>query len=381
MDAPLRQEEKAGSPEEKTVISLILKSEENHPPSVLSATSILIITLVAIFLVLLFSFTNGFHDASSIVATIIACRATTPRSAVLLAACMVMIGAIIGGSAVVFAVEGLVHLNTRGPFVYVLMVSVLAAVIWNLITWRFGLPSSSTQALIGGLLGATILSEGVGGVSWGFEELIGPSHELTGVAKVIVFLLWSVVLGLAIGYLIQKCSRFLLRNARRTVNKPIKRIQWATAGLLAFSYGANDSQKQMGIVVLVLIAGGYVATMDVPIWVRVICGGAMVAGIFGGGWRIMKTLGGRLYQIEPLHSLNSQIASTTSILGSTFAGAPISSTQVVASSVLGVGAAENPKMLNWTIGKDMVVAWLLTVPVAMAISMIIYYPIHLLLTG
>lgn len=347
----------------------------------LSATSILIVTLVAIFLVLLFSFTNGFHDASSIVATLIACRAATPKSAVILATIMVMLGAAIGGSAVAFTIEGLVNLNARSTFVYVFMVSVLAAVSWNLLTWRFGLPSSSTQALIGGLLGATIVSEGFGGVNWGFEELFGPTHTLAGITKIIIFLLWSVLLGLAMGFIVQRCARFLLRNAKRRANRWIKRAQWATASLLALSYGANDSQKQMGIIVLLLLAGGYIAATDVPFWVRMLCGAAMMIGIIGGGWRIMKTLGGRLYPIEPIHSLDSQIASTTSILSSTLAGAPISSTQVVASSVLGVGAADNPKMLNWSIGRDMIVAWLLTIPVAMAISMIIYYPIHLLLTG
>ena len=311
----------------------------------------------------------------------IACRAATPRGAVMLAALMVIIGAMIGGSAVAFTVESLVYLNARSSFVYVLMVSVLAAVIWNFITWKLGLPSSSTQALIGGLLGATIVSQGLGGVYWGFDELLGPSHALVGIVKVVIFLLWSVILGLTMGYLIQKCARFLLRNAKRRTEESIKRAQWATASLLAFSYGANDSQKQMGIIVLVLLAGGYLATTDIPAWVRLICGAAMVVGIIGGGWRIMKTLGGKLYPIEPLHSLDSQLASTTSILSSTIAGAPVSSTQVVASSVLGVGAADNPKMLNWTIGRDMMVAWLLTIPVAMAISMILYYPIHQLLTG
>ncbi|MEM4265049.1 MAG: inorganic phosphate transporter [Thermoplasmata archaeon] len=347
----------------------------------LSATSILIVTLIAIFLVLLFSFTNGFHDASSIVATMIACRAATPKSAVFLATVMVMLGALFGGSAVAFTVEGLVYLNSRSSFVYVLMTSALAAVVWNLITWKFGLPSSSTQALIGGLLGATIISEGLEGIYWGVDDLFSPSSMLTGVTKIVAFLLWSILFGFAIGFLTQKIARFFLRNAKRSANRPIRKIQWATASVLAFSYGANDSQKQMGIIVLTLLAGGYLATSDIPSWVRFICGIAMAAGVVGGGWRIMKTLGGRLYPIEPLHSLDSHMASAASILSSTLAGAPVSSTQVVASSVLGVGAADNPKMLNWTVGRDMLVAWLLTIPAAMAISMVFYYPIHLLLTG
>jgi PiT family inorganic phosphate transporter len=348
---------------------------------VLSATSILIVTLIAIVLILAFSFTNGFHDASAIVATMIACRAATPKSAVLLAGIMVIIGALLGGSAVAFTVESLVQTNYEGSFVYVLMSAALAALIWNLITWKFGLPSSSTQALIGGLLGAVIISRGFGGVYWGIDNLLASPPVLTGVSKVVVFLLWSILLGLSLGFLTQKIARFLLRNAKKSANRPIRTIQWATASLLAFAYGANDSQKQMGIIVLTLVAGGYLVTLDIPFWVRVLCGAAMFAGVIAGGWRIMRTLGGRLYPIEPLHSLDSHLSSAASILSSTLAGAPVSSTQIVASSVLGVGAADNPKMLNWSIGRDMVIAWLLTIPAAMAISIVFYYPIHLLLTS
>ena len=348
----------------------------------LEPTTILIVTIVAIVLSLSFAFTNGFHDASSILATMIACGAASPKQAVALASTMVMAGAVVSGSAVALTIESLVQLDISTAFVYVLTAAALAAVIWNVITWRFGLPSSSTQALVGGLLGATIISSGVDRILWGFDELVGPNHHIVGVVKILFFLIWSILIGLSVGYLTQRLARFLLRNAKKNVNRPIRRVQWLTAGLLAFSYGSNDSQKQMGIIILILISGGYVTTMDIPLWVRILCGAVMVVGVIGGGWPIMKTLGRRIFPIDPIHSLDSQIASSSSILTCTLVGAPVSSTQVVASSVMGVGAADNPKMLQWSVGKNMLIAWLLTIPAAMALSMVLYYPLHwLLLSG
>jgi len=181
--------------------------------------------------------------------------------------------------------------------------------------------------------------------------------------------------------LFQRLASGLLRNAKRSVNKSIKKMQWFTAGLLAFSYGTNDSQKQMGLIVLILISGGYVTSLDIPLWVRVMCGAVMLLGVLGGGWRIVKTIGRRIYPIEPIHSLDSQLSSTSSILFSTWAGAPVSSTQIVATSVMGVGAADNPKMLQWSVGKEMIVAWLLTIPAVMVLSMVLYFPLDWLLSG
>jgi len=347
----------------------------------MDATLLLIIAVIAIVLTLAFAFTNGFHDASAIIATIISCGAATPRKAILLASSMVMVGALIGGSAVAFTIEGLVHMEAGPDLISTIIAAVLGAIIWNLLTWRYGLPSSSTQALIGGLLGATIAASGLGEVHWGIEELVDGRHELVGVVKVIVFLFWSILMGLSTGYLFQRMSSTLLRNSKKTVNRGLRRAQWVTAGLLAFSYGANDSQKQMGLIVMILLSAGLTVDLEIPLWVRVICGAVMLMGILGGGWRIVKTIGRRIFPIEPLHSFDSHLASTSSIALSTLAGAPVSSTQVVASSVMGVGAADNPKMLQWSVGKNMVTAWILTIPAAIIFSMILYYPLHWLLAG
>lgn len=259
--------------------------------TVITAAAILIVAIVAIALALIFAFTNGFHDASAIIATMIACGAASPRAAILLASAMVMFGAAVGGSAVAFTIETLVRMTIQHELIYMLAAAVLGAIIWNIMTWRYGLPSSSTQALVGGLLGSTIAAGGFGGVFWGLDELIGPGHQLVGVAKVIVFLFWSILMGLSTGYLFQKVASVALRNKKKTVNRSIRRVQWLTASLLAFSYGANDSQKQMGLIVLILLSGGYIGGMDIPLWVRLLCGAVMLAGVLGGGWRIVKTLG------------------------------------------------------------------------------------------
>lgn len=349
-------------------------------PQTMDPTVVLILAIVAIILALAFAFTNGFHDAAAIIATMIACGAATPRRAVILASSMVMVGALIGGSAVAFTIEGLVELAVAENLIYVMIAALLGAIIWNLLTWKYGLPSSSTQALIGGMIGATIAAAGINGIHWGWDDLT-TNLELTGVVKVVVFLIWSIALGLAAGYLFQKITMTLLKNSNKNVNKKLRKAQWATAGLLALSYGANDSQKQMGLIVLILLFGGFATGFDIPLWVRVLCGAVMLAGILGGGWRIVKTIGRRIFPIEAVHSFDSHLASTASIALSTFAGAPVSSTQVVASSVMGVGAADNPKMLQWSVGKDMIVAWILTIPAAIVLSMALYYPLHWLLMG
>lgn len=335
----------------------------------------LLITVAAVILIsLFFTFTNGIHDASSIVATPIACTAMTPRAAVVYASVIGFAGAALGGSAVAATVSGIIAPAEGHDFVSVLLASVLAATIWNLVTWRMRLPSSSTHALIGGMTGAALAAGGSGNVLWGWQELTGAGHHLTGLTKVIVFLLASILIGLVLGYLLQKLASLMLRKASKNVNRPIRRAQLLTAAVLAFGHGANDTQKQMGIILLALVGGGY-ATMSegIPLWVRLSAGAMMAVGTVGGGWSIMKTLGRGIFRLQPIHSLDSQIAASSSLVASTLVGAPVSSTQVVASSIMGVGVAENAKMVQWSVGKEILVAFLITVPAAMALSAILYY--------
>jgi PiT family inorganic phosphate transporter len=337
---------------------------------------LLTVTIVTVFLCLIFDFTNGFHDASSTIATLVECGAATPRGAVIMSSIANLLGALLAGSAVAFTMQELLTSNLDSQMIIIVLAAVIGSTIWNILTWKFGLPSSSTHALVGGIIGAGIAATGISSVFWGIDELIGPSHQVVGVTKVVLFLFISVAIGFIGGYLAMKVSSILLRNAKRSINEPIMKVQWLASGLLSFSHGANDTQKQMGIIALVLFSAGYTTTLDVPLWVRIACAIFMALGTLGGGWRIIRTIGRGIYRIQPIHSLDSQITSTFSVAFSTVSGAPVSSTQVVASSVVGIGAAENARMVHWSVTNDMLISWLVTIPATMVISGIIFYIIQ-----
>ena len=330
------------------------------------------LAVLTILLALAFVFTNGFQDASSIAATFIASRSATPRTGIILVAVMSLLGAVLGGSAVAFTLTGLVSLPSPDMEVTVLFVALVTAIAWNIITWKFGMPSSSTHSLIGGLAGGGIAAAGTGSVFWGVGELLGPAHELAGFVKILFFFLISVFIGFAGSYLMHRTSALLLRNARRTANRTIIGLNWCAAAAMAFTNGANDPQKQMGMIAMVLFAAGLSATADVPLWARCACAVLIALGTISGGWRIMNTLGRRIFRIEPIHSFDSQFFSASSLALSTLAGAPVSSTQVITMSVLGVGAAENPRKVKWDVGKHILVAMLVTIPLTMAIAAVMY---------
>jgi len=341
----------------------------------------LTIAVIVILLAFAFTFTNGFQDASSIAATFIASRSATPRQGIIFVAALVLLGALMGGSAVAFTLSGLLAIEPSLDLLPVLLAALLSAITWNLLTWRFGLPSSSTHALIGGLVGAGIAAAGMDSISWGFGDLLLPPHELTGLVKILVFLVLSVALGFIAGYLMEKVTKFLLRNATRRVNRSIISLNWAAAGAMAFANGANDAQKQMGIISLALLAAGYTAVLDIPLWARAGCALLLGLGTLGGGWRIMTTLGRRIFSVKPIHSFNSQFASGAAIAVSTFSGAPISSTHIISLSVLGVGAAENPKKVHWAVARDILTAMLMTIPVTLVLAAAIWYAVTLLIGG
>jgi len=330
------------------------------------------LAIIAVLLALAFTFTNGFQDASSIAATFIASRSATPKTGIILVAGMSFLGAIAGGSAVAFTLTGLLEIPSATQVIVVLLVAMVTATAWNIITWKFALPSSSSHSLIGGIIGGGIASAGIGSVFWGVDELLGPSHELAGVVKILFFFCLSVLIGFAGSYLMHRCTMVLLRNAQRTVNRKIIALNWGAASVMAFSNGANDSQKQLGIIALVLFSAGMTVTADVPVWARAACAILLALGTLSGGWRIMSTLGRRIFRIEPIHSFDSQFFSAYSIALSTLAGAPVSSTQVITMSLLGVGAAENPRKVKWDVGKQILIAMAITIPVTMLIAGILY---------
>jgi PiT family inorganic phosphate transporter len=329
------------------------------------------VALITVALACAFTFTNGFQDAGAMAATFIASRSATPRSGILFVAAMELLGAILGGSAVAFTVAGLLTVEPALQ-IPILPVALIAATCWNLLAWKYAVPSSSTHALIGGLTGSAVVAGGLGAIRWGVAELLYPPHGLVGFTKILTFLALSVVLGFLGAYMLHACLKILLRNAERPVSRRLIRGNWAAAGLMAFTNGANDAQKLMGILAVVALGTGLSASLMVSPWIRGTVAVFLTAGTLAGGWRVMTTLGRRIFRLEPAHSFSSQVSSGAAILVSTVFGAPISSTHIVSSSVLGVGIAENPRKMQWTVGKEVVLAGVLTIPGTMVLSAAFY---------
>jgi PiT family inorganic phosphate transporter len=334
---------------------------------------LLALAIVTVIVALLFDYTNGFHDAANIVATMIASRAMLPAHAVLLVAVFEFLGPLLGGTAVANTIGNFVDLNGVDPrlALSILLCGLLGAISWNLITWWKGIPSSSSHALVGALAGAVVVSVGIGHVVWGFTEL---GHgRLTGVTKVLLALLLSPLLGFWVAYAAHKVMSRLLAGAHPMINRDLRRAQLFTAAWLAFSHGANDGQKSMGILTLVLLLGGFIPTFAVPFWVMLACSIAISLGILSGGWRIVRTLGFAIYKVRPLHAIDSQITSAAVIFGASMLGAPVSTTHVVATSIMGVGYAERPKAVRWKKAAEIAKTWIITIPCAALMGILFHF--------
>jgi len=341
--------------------------------------STVIILAIVIAVALVFTLTNGLHDASSVVATFISCGAANPIQAISLAAFCGFVGALTSGNAVANTISGIVTIPTETALLNVLLAAMIGAVVWNLATWKLGFPSSSTHALVGGLVGAVWVARGTNYILWGWSELIGPSHQLLGVTKIVAALIFSPLLGFMAVFILQHISNLILRNAKFSLNKSLKKIQWVLAGLLAYSHGANDTQKTVGIIWLALASASYSNSQVGLIWVKGLAGAVMFAGTLLGGWPIMKTIGRDIYTIRPIHSLNSQLSSGGCLVLATALGAPVSTTHVVVGSVIGVGAADEFRMVNWKIGKEIIIAWCVTIPASAMVAGLVFYLLHLVM--
>lgn len=338
-----------------------------------------LLTVVAVVFVFLFDYTNGFHDAANILATVIASRAMTPLQAILVVGVFEFLGPLLAGTAVANTIGGFVNISDLPPLpaVTIVMAGLSGAIFWNLLTWRVGIPSSSSHALVGGLVGAVAVAVGGDHVVWGFMELM--HGRVTGVTKVLLALLLSPVAGFGLGFVVHRLMSFLLRAARPKVNRRLRLTQVATAAGLAFAHGANDAQKSMGILTLVLVLGGFIPRFEVPSWVALGCAAALTLGILSGGWRIVRTLGFSIYRVRPLHALDSQLAAATVILGASIIGAPVSTTHVVTTSILGIGASERPRAVRWKKAREIATAWIVTIPGAAIASIVVYSLLHVFL--
>lgn len=327
------------------------------------------LTLCAVLTVLLFDYTNGFHDAANVVATVIASRAMSPAMAVSVVGVFEFLGPLLGGTAVANTIGGVVDLAPlpRPLALLVLVSGLLGAIIWNLLTWWKGIPSSSSHGLVGGLVGAVLLAAGSDHVVWGWP----PEGHLVGVAKVLLALVLSPVLGFVVGYMVHKLSHLLTRAAHPRINQKLRLAQYVTTAALAFSHGANDAQKSMGVLTLVLVLGGFIPRFEVPFWVMLACATAITAGILSGGWRIVRTLGFAVFKVRPLHALDSQLTSGLVILSASIMGAPVSTSHVVATSIMGIGASERPRRVHWGKAGEIATTWLITLPASAAMGALV----------
>jgi PiT family inorganic phosphate transporter len=334
--------------------------------------SLLFLTVVTVVAVVVFDYTNGFHDASNIVATVIASRAMTPVQAITLVAFFEFLGPLLGGTAVANTIGHFVRIHDLPSSLSVIAVlcGVLGAISWNLLTWWLGIPSSSSHALVGGLVGTVLLAAGPDHVAWGVTELL--HGRLAGITKVILALVLSPLIGFAVGFAIHRFMCLLLRAARPAVNRHLKRVQFLTAAGLAFSHGANDAQKSMGVITMLLVLSGFLPRFVVPLWVILLCASAITLGIMSGGWRIVRTVGFGIYKVRPLHAVDAQLTAGSVVLFSALFGAPVSTTHVVSSSIMGIGASERARAVRWKKAKDIVGAWVVTFPAAAIVSVLLY---------
>jgi PiT family inorganic phosphate transporter len=321
--------------------------------------SITILTLTVILLALVFDFLNGIHDSSNVVATMISSRALPPRVALWMTALANFVGPFIFGVAVAETIGGIVDSNAIS--LQVLVAALGSAIVWNLLTWYLGFPSSSSHALVGGMMGAVLIAAGWQAIN--MDEL----------KKIVVALFTSPFIGFIFGYLILRLILLLSWNASPRINSFFRRGQIFTALGLALSHGTNDAQKTMGIITLALVIGGFLDSFVVPQWVIVMCATMIALGTMLGGWRLIRTLGGKFFKIRPVDGFSSQLASATVILAASLVGGPVSTTQVVSSSIMGVGAAERVNKVRWGVAQEIAMAWLFTIPMTALMAAVIYW--------
>lgn len=321
------------------------------------------IIVICILTTLVFAFINGFHDGCNVIATIISSRSIEPKKAIITAVAVEFLGPLFMGTAVAQTLgNGVIdqkYLTGVGNAASTFMVisALFGSIVWNLITWKYGLPSSSSHALIGGLLGAGIAAYGPGSIQW-----------FTVTWKVIFILLATPLIGFAAGYVLLKLNKMVFKNFPSRINVFFKKIQMLSMIFLALSHSTSDSQKSMAIITMLLLINGLLPEFKVPLWVMIVCTMALSAGLATGGWSIIKTVGTRIYKVKPIHSFSSHISASAVIITASLLGSPVSTTQIVSSSIMGVGAADNFKNVRWDTVKSIMVSWIITIPTAALVA-------------
>jgi PiT family inorganic phosphate transporter len=326
----------------------------------LNATTLLVVVVVV---ALAFDFTNGFHDTANYVATWVGTRALSPRIAVGISAVANLAGAFVTTAVAKTVGQGIIDSGLATETT--ILAALLGAIAWNLLTWWFGLPSSSTHALIGGLIGAALVQSGSEGVEWHgvWEKVIVPGAVSPVVGFVLAFLLIVII------------YRVFFRVPPGVAHRGFRYGQLVSGTWVAFTHGANDAQKTMGVIALALYTHGTIDSFYIPTWVKVVSGLTIAAGTYAGGWRIIRTLGQRIYKMQPEHGFAAQLAAGSTLYTGTHFGFPISTTHVVTGSVMGAGAVRGLSAVKWGVAGNIVVAWLLTLPAAALVAAALYYPV------
>ena len=327
-----------------------------------------LLLVVIIVVALIFDFTNGAHDCANAIATVVSTKVVTPRFAVGMAALLNLGGALLGTEVAKTLGSGIVMTEVvEGSHVLVLA-ALVGAIAWNCITWYYGIPSSSSHALIGGLIGAALGHAGLSALN--FEGIL---H------KVLLPLVGSPLAGFAAGFLLMWLIYWLFHKVHRhKVNKAFRQLQLVSAGFMATSHGLNDAQKTMGIITLALLIFGEIDTVEVPLWVKLVCAGAMALGTAVGGWKIVKTMGHRIFKLEPVHGFAAETSASLVITGASMLGAPISTTHTISACIFGVGSSKRLSAVRWGVAGNLVIAWVLTLPAAGSIGFIAYEILHLI---
>ncbi|MBO0589038.1 inorganic phosphate transporter [Sporosarcina sp. E16_8] len=328
--------------------------------------TILLLTILVVVFALAFDFINGFHDTANAIATSVSTRALKPRTAILMAATMNFVGAL-----TFTGVAKTISKDIVDPFVLengslVILAALTSAILWNLLTWYFGIPSSSSHALIGSIAGAAISAAGLGILNY------------SGFLKILQALLISPFIALAGGFLVMSIFKVTLKNRNLfKTNKRIRYMQIGTAALQSFTHGTNDAQKAMGIITMALIAAEMQTSDDIQLWVRIAAATAMGLGTSIGGYKIIKTVGGKIMKIRPVNGIAADLSSAAIIFGATLIHLPVSTTHVISSAIMGVGSAQRVKGVNWGMAKKIVITWIITLPISALIAAIVYQVLNL----
>ncbi|MGO4494493.1 anion permease [Paenibacillus sp. 2RAB27] len=327
--------------------------------------------IIIVALALLFDFINGFHDTANAIATSISTRALSPRVAIFMAASLNFVGAMVSSEVAKTVGGSIANPAKIENGVEVVIAALLAAIIWNLLTWYLSIPSSSSHTLLGALAGAVIAGAGFNGVNW------------SGFTQIIIILILSPIIAFVLGYLIMVLIKNIVlwsgNTSRSKLNRGFRTLQILSAGLLSYSHGGNDAQKAMGIIVFGLVAAGVQDDLNVPIWVKIAAALAMGLGTSIGGWRIIKTVSGKIVKIEPINGFAADLTSSIVIQISTFIGKPLSTTHVISSAIIGTGSVLRFHEVQWgTVGR-MLITWVITIPISMVLAYTLYFAIFRLI--